>query len=113
MSLISCLVCEALFNPTSASKRKVGGLYGHCPDCSAETTVRHLGLTAGDGKSQSVTILQFESQSDRERYAAFWQNNSGMHKGKSCQLGSHLSTTPASRFKILQAPGAMNHKGKL
>lgn len=60
-----------------------------------------------------VTILSFSSKEDREKYLSFWQNNSGLHKGKSCQLGSHLSTTPKVKFRILQAPTATNHKGKL
>jgi hypothetical protein len=75
--------------------------------------VRSVGLTAGDGKMASVTILHFQSNTDREKYLQFWQNNTGLHKGKNCQLGSHLSTTPNVKFRIQQAPEATNHKGKL
>ena len=113
LKTVTCKECGEIFNLHSPEKRKVGGLVTLCIDCSLESTVRSIGLHAGDGKMSGVTILSFESQADREKYLAFWQNNSGLHKGKSCQLGSHLSTTPSVKFKILQAPEATNHKGKL
>lgn len=84
-----------------------------CPNCSEETAVKYLGLQSADGKQSQATILKFSSDKDREIYLAFWQNNSGLHKGKSCQLGGHLSTTPAVKFEIVKDFIATNHKGKL
>ncbi len=110
--LICCVICEDNFDPRSLAKKRTGGLYNHCPSCSQETEVKHLGLAASDGKFAQITILSFSTQEDREKYKSFHQNNSGLHKGKSCQLGNHLSTTPAVRFKTVQAFKPTNHKGK-
>lgn len=112
MRLIECKECGDFFDPKSAAKKAAGGLSYHCVYCSQETEVRHLGLSASDGKFAQITILSFESHQDREKYKVFHQNNSGLHKGKSCQLGNHLSTTPAVKFKTVQAFKPTNHKGK-
>lgn len=92
---------------------RAGGHIGTCPECSQESTVKYLGLANGDGKQASVTVLSFKSQEDRRRYADFWRNNTGIHKGKSCQLGSHLSTSPGISFKTVTQSGATNHKGRM
>lgn len=107
-----CVVCDARFESNSPMKLRAGGLINTCPDCSNEPTTRYLGLTAGDGKAASVTILAFDSYEDREAYRKMWRNNSGMHKGKSCQLGSHLSATPSVKFRTVSQSTASNHKGK-
>lgn len=108
----TCVVCGDEFDPNSVAKRRVGGLVNQCPDCSEEVAVRYLGLQSADGKSSQATILAFNSQTDREKYSSFWKNNSGYHKGKSCQLGTHLSTTPNVKFKTVSAFNASNHKGR-
>ena len=107
-----CAVCDVKFESNSPAKLRAGGLVNTCPDCSSEPTTRYLGLTSGDGKAASVTILAFDSREDREAYRKMWRNNSGMHKGKSCQLGSHLSTTPNVKFRTVTQSLATNHKGK-
>jgi hypothetical protein len=109
---IDCQVCGEGFNPFSKEKKKIGGLFNTCIDCSEETEVKHLGLASSDGKFAQITILSFESNSDREKYKSFYSNNSGMNKGKSCQLGRHLSSTPNIKFKTVQAFKPTNHKGK-
>jgi NAD-dependent SIR2 family protein deacetylase len=112
MKRIECKECGDMFDPNSFAKKRAGGLAHHCPQCSSETEVKHLGLAASDGKFAQITILSFQTQEDREKYKSFHQNNSGLHKGKSCQLGNHLSTTPAVKFKTVQAFKPTNHKGK-
>jgi hypothetical protein len=102
-----------MFDPRSPAKMRAGGHIGTCPDCSQESTVKYLGLSAGDGKQAGVTVLSFKSAEDRSRYADFWRNNTGIHKGKSCQLGSHLSTSPGISFKTVTQSGATNHKGRM
>jgi len=110
--MIDCVICEDTFDPKSKAKKKAGGILSHCPSCSSETEVKHLGLAASDGKFAQITILSFQSQEDRDKYKAFHQNNSGLHKGKSCQLGNHLSATPNIKFKTVQSFKPTNHKGK-
>lgn len=112
MPLRTCELCGDEFDTSSPMKKRSGGRITHCPDCSTEEVPRYLGLTSGDGKAAGLTILAFKSDSDREEYRRMWANNSGMHKGKSCQLGSHLSTTPNVKFRTVTQSGAMNHKGR-
>lgn len=112
MQKIECQNCGESFDPNSKEKKRIGGLRIHCIDCSEETEVKHLGLPSSDGKFAQVTILSFESNSDREKYKSFYTNNSGMNKGKSCQLGRHLSSTPNIKFKTVQSFKPTNHKGK-
>lgn len=108
----TCIVCEVEFETNSPAKRRVGGLINCCEDCSEETTVKYAGVQAADGKQSQATILKFSSEQDKNKYISFWQNNSGLHKGKSCQLGSHLSTDPGIRFQTVVAHNPTNHKGK-
>ncbi len=111
--LRDCVSCGSKYDTMSPAKIRAGGLISTCPDCSDEPAVKYLGLANGDGKQASVTVLSFESAADRNRYASFWRNNSGIHKSRSCQLGSHLSTDPGIKFKTIIASAPMNHKGKL
>lgn len=107
-----CAECEAEFDTSSPAKQKAGGLITHCPECSEDPTIKYVGLQAADGKQSQVTILKFENETDKEAYIRFWKNNSGYNKGKSCQLGRHLSTTPDVKFETLVAHKPTNHKGK-
>lgn len=114
MKLITCVSCEDEFDPHSSAKRKSGGLYNHCPDCSEETTVKYAGVQAADGKQAQATILKFESEKDKNSYISFWKNASGYHKGKNgSQISKTTSTTPKINFKTIVAHEATNHKGKL
>jgi NAD-dependent SIR2 family protein deacetylase len=107
-----CKVCAEEYDDSSAEKEAAGGLITHCPDCSEEPVIRYVGLQAADGKQSQVTIMQFDSETDKRQYMKFWQNNSGYNKGKSCQLGTHLSTTPGVKFKTVSGFNPTNHKGK-
>lgn len=114
MALVkTCIHCEDEFDLHSAAKQRVGGKANECPDCSEENTVKYAGVQASDGKQVQATILKFSSENDKDRYLAFWKNNSGYNKGKSCQLGNHLSTTPNIKFETIQGHIPTNHKGKL
>lgn len=108
----TCIHCDSEFDEHSKEKRRAGGKINECPDCSTESTIKYAGVQAADGKQAQATILKFNSEQDKANYIAFWQNNSGMHKGKSCQLGRHLSTTPAITFTTVTAFNPTNHKGK-
>lgn len=109
----TCIKCEEKFNLNSPEKIKAGGKSNECPECSEETVVKYAGVQAADGKQAQATILKFDCQQDKDKYISFWQNNSGLHKGKSCQLGSHLSTTPNVKFTTIIAHNPTNHKGKM
>lgn len=110
--IVICKFCGDEFDLNSRAKKEAGGLANSCPDCSVETTTKYAGVQAADGKQSQATILKFESDKDKERYLRFWQNNSGMHKGKSCTLGSHLSTDPGIHFQTIVAHCQTNHKGR-
>jgi len=110
--LRECVECESKFDPNSPAKRLAGGRINTCPECSEETAVKYLGLANGDGKQASVTVLAFSSTTDRERYSSFYRNNAGYHRGKACQLGSHLSADPGIKFRTVTQATATNHKGR-
>ena len=111
--MTTCIHCEVEFNLHSPEKQRAGGRANECIECSEETAIKYLGLQSADGKAAGVTILAFNSQKDKEVYSEFWKNNSGMHKGKSCQLGDHLTATPRISFRKVHEQGlGMNHKGK-
>lgn len=107
-----CTECDGEFDPRSLAKRRAGGRINTCPDCSEESTVRYAGVAAGEGKMGSVQILAFKNAADRSAYLSFWQTNSGMHTGKSCQMMIQ-KRTPAVSFKtVAEFRGNTNHKGK-
>lgn len=112
MRIMNCIECGIDFDLHSSAKNRAGGRINTCPDCSEETVVRYAGVQAADGKQSQATILKFNSEQDKSNYISFWRNNSGFNKGKSCQLGNHLSTTPAISFQTVQGFNPTNHKGK-
>lgn len=108
-----CVECDALFDPHSREKRKIGGLITHCADCSYDDTPRYAGVAGADGKQASISILKFNNSVDRERYLDYFKNNSGLYKGKSCQIGQGLKGTPNVKFQTVAVNlGGVNHKGK-
>jgi len=110
---IHCLICDESFNPNSREKRIAGGLRNHCPECSEESVVRYAGIAAGEGKQNSVQVLKFNSAEDRSAYLEYWKVNSGLYKGKSCQIGRGLKNTPNIQFATRATfEGNTNHKGK-
>lgn len=114
-----CKHCESEFDTEDPRKIKVGGFINECADCVEEnggdcSPPKYLGVSAGDGKIGEVTVLAFSDNSSREKYQKMWRNNSGQNKGKSCQLGTHLTpTTGIGGFKIVgRFGGNGNHKGR-
>lgn len=113
MAIRECSECGSRFDPLSPAKQRAGGRISTCPDCSDEPVVKYLGLANGDGKQASVTILSFSSTGDREKYSDFYRNNAGYYRGKSCQLGGHLTPDPGIRFRTVTQSTATNHKGRM
>lgn len=118
MNIRTCIYCESEFNLNSPQKIKIGGKINECPDCVEErggdnSPPRYLGVAAGDGKMSGLTILRFKTNQDREAYSKMWRNNSGQNKGKSCQLGRHLSSTEGISFETVQKTESTNHKGRM
>lgn len=113
MRIKVCTECGDEFDLLSPQKRKAGGLSTTCPDCSEEKEIKYVGLQAADGKQNQATILKFSSEADKKKYVEFWQNNSGLHRSKNCQLGSHLSTDPGIKFETVSNFKPTNHKGKI
>lgn len=110
-NLRDCVDCDTSFDPRSHAKLRAGGRINQCADCSSESTVKYLGLTAGDGKQAGITVLKFNTAADREEYRQMWWVNSGMGVGKSCQLGRQ-KPTPNVRFSTVTQSTATNHKGR-
>jgi hypothetical protein len=78
-----------------------------------EDTPRYAGVAAGEGKMSSVQILKFNNTQDRENYLEYWKVNSGLYKGKSCQIGMGLKKTPNISFQTKATfTGNVNAKGK-
>lgn len=109
---IRCIECDDEFDPTTPAKRKAGGLYNQCVECSAETAVKYAGVASGDGKSSAISILSFEFESDKKKYLEFWAAQAGQNKPKACQLSSHTKTDPGVKFKTINKFIPSNHKGK-
>jgi hypothetical protein len=113
-----CRHCKDDFNLLSPRKQHVGGYINECPDCVEErggddSPPKYLGVQAGDGKMSNVTILSFDDSASRDAYQRAWLNNSGYHKGKSCQLSSSNSAMRGMSFKRVSENNAnSNHKGK-
>ena len=109
---MTCVECGDEYG-WDKNRAKLGGKRTHCGDCCEETSVRYAGVAGADGKQASVSILRFDSQHDRKQYLDFWQNNSGLHKNKGCQIGRGLKSTPAVKFKTVAVfEGNVNAKGK-
>ncbi len=113
-----CIHCESEFNLHSHFKRQAGGKVNECPDCveelQTETAVKYLGLQAGDGKANALSVVAFESDSDRENYSKAWKAVTGFHKGKSCHLSGNQTNIGGRPMRhVSYVSGNGNHKGKL
>lgn len=112
-----CVHCGDDFNSNSYAKKTSGGKINECPDCveelGTETAVKYLGLQAGDGKTNALSIVAFESSEDRDSYSRAWKAVTGFHKGKSCHLsGSTTNIGNRPMRHVAYAGGNGNHKGK-
>lgn len=115
---MTCKHCEEEFDLHSKEKKDAGGYINECPWCIEEnggdqSPPKYLGVASGNGKMSDISILKFEDQGQREAFKSAWRNNSGQNKGKSCQLGTHLTAMSGMKFKLLAENRANgNHKGK-
>lgn len=107
-----CTECDSSFDSNSKEKKRAGGLINHCPDCSEETSVKVVAVSGSDGKMAGIEILRFETEEDKKQYIEFWRINSGIYKGKSCQLKGNVSTPSIKFKKIYENHPNGNHKGK-
>ena len=117
MLTIECVHCGMTFDLNSRAKKAAGGKINECPDCveelGTETAVKYLGLQAGDGKTNALSIVAFESDDDRESYSRAWKAVTGFHKGKSCHLsGTQTNIGNRPMRHVSYAGGNGNHKGK-
>ena len=114
----TCVHCDITFDLNSTAKKRAGGKINECADCveelGTETAVKYLGLQAGDGKTNALSIVAFESNEDRQAYSSAWKVVTGFHKGKSCHLsGSQTNIGGRPMRHVAYAGGNGNHKGKL
>lgn len=113
-----CRHCGERFNIHSTEKQALGGRIDECPACLREmggdpSPPKYLAVAAGNGKMSDITVLKFEDEASREAFRQGWLNNSGFNKGKSCQLGSHLTPMTGMKFDTVAENRANdNHKGK-
>lgn len=112
-----CVHCEISFDVHSTAKKQAGGKINECADCvdelGTETAVKYLGLQAGDGKANALSIVAFESTEDRDSYSRAWKAVTGYHKGKSCHLsGSQTNIGGRPMRHVSYVGGNGNHKGK-
>jgi len=114
-----CKHCGEDFDLDSKEKRDAGGFINECPWCIEElggdqSAPRYLAVASGNGKMADFSILKFENQEQRAAFKSAWRNNSGQNKGKSCQLGGHLTAMSGMKFQLLAENRANdNHKGKV
>ena len=109
----TCRHCEDEFETTSRAKQIAGGKIDECPECAVECGETYVGVTAGDGKVGECTIMAFKDPKKAAQYVKNWQQSTGYHRGKSCQLGGTTSMDMAdtgARF-VGRTGGNGNHKG--
>ena len=117
MNMKTCVHCNDRFDLDGHFKRQVGGKINECPSCveelQAETAVKYLGLSSGDGKAAAISIVAFENDEDRSAYASAWKANTGHNGG----YGGHLSSSNPSiggrpMRHVGYNAGNATHKGK-
>jgi len=114
-----CIHCEEEFDHLSRAKAKVGGKINECPTCvellGTETAVRYLGVPSNDGKMAGIQIIACDDDASREAYIRAHRHNSGMNKGKACNISMTGSTVMGGMRGIRVIGdnlGNPNHKGK-
>jgi len=90
-----------------------GGKAIHCPSCSDETAVKHVGLMDGTGKTASIQVLAFDDEQEREAFKKYWNAVTGMGNGKQCHF-AYLPSERKHKFrKVCEQQGNANHKGRM
>jgi hypothetical protein len=112
-----CRHCGDCFDVHSTEKVAAGGRIDECPACMMElgddSPPKYLAVAAGNGKMSDITVLKFDDEASREAFRQGWLNNTGYNKGKSCQLGSHLTPMSGMKFdQVAENRANDNHKGR-
>lgn len=112
-----CVHCEFEFDLDATAKKMAGGKINECADCveelGTETTVKYLGLTAGDGKMANLSIVAFDNVQDRAAYAKAWQSATDPYNPtpkSMTEVSGSLGQVKSMRHVSHQA-GNPNHKG--
>jgi len=97
-------------------KKNVGGKINECPDCveelGTETAVKYLGLTSGDGKMASLSIVAFDSIEDRNAYGKAWANATDPYSNKPQSMSEVSGSFGSVKIRhVSHNAGNPNHKG--
>ena len=111
-----CVHCDYDFDLYSTAKRNAGGKINECPDCveelGTETAVKYLGLTSGDGKMASLSIVAFDSVEDREAYGKAWQSATDPYQASPRSMSEVSGSLGSVKIRhISHQAGNPNHKG--
>lgn len=116
--LKECVHCNYEFDLYSTAKRSAGGKINECPDCveelGTETAVKYLGLTSGDGKMASLSIVAFNSVEDREAYGKAWQSATDPYQASPRSMSEVSGSLGSVKIRHIAHQAANpNHKGRL
>ncbi len=116
--LKECVHCNYECDLYSTAKRSAGGKINECPDCveelGTETAVKYLGLTSGDGKMASLSIVAFNSVEDREAYGKAWQSATDPYQASPRSMSEVSGSLGSVKIRHIAHQAANpNHKGRL
>jgi len=116
MKMKLCVHCEFEFDLDSTMKKNVGGKINECPECveelGTETTVKYLGLTSGDGKMASLSIVAFDSVEDRKAYGKAWASATDPYTSNPQSMSEVSGSFGSVKIRhIAHNAGNPNHKG--
>jgi|TARA_R110002110_G_scaffold376069_1_gene585864 NAD-dependent SIR2 family protein deacetylase len=112
-----CVHCNYDFELDSTAKRNAGGKINECPDCveelGTETAVKYLGLTSGEGKMATLSIVAFESAEDREAYGKAWQAATDPYQSNPRSMSEVSGSLGSVKMRHISLnAGNPNHKGQ-
>ena len=116
MKMKTCVHCEFEFDLDSTMKKNVGGKINECVECvqelGTETTVKYLGLTSGDGKMASLSIVAFDSVEDRKAYGKAWASATDPYTSTPQSMSEVSGSFGSVKIRhIAFNAGNPNHKG--
>ena len=118
MKMRDCKHCDLPFDLNSTAKKMAGGKINESPDCveelGTETAVKYLGLTSGDGKMASLSIVAFNSVEDREAYGKAWQSATDPYQASPRSMSEVSGSLGSVKIRHIAHQAANpNHKGRL
>ena len=116
MFMRQCVHCEYEFDTRSTAKKNAGGKINECPDCveelGTETAVKYLGLTSGEGKMATLSIVAFESVEDREAYGQAWRSATDPYQSNARNMSEVSGSLGSVKMRhVSHNAGNPNHKG--